>query len=610
MAQSAQAEREVGLEKAPTGIAGLDEILGGGLPHGRTSLIVGGAGTGKTVLALQTLVNGARRWGEPGIFCAFEERSQQLIANAATFGWDLPALAERELFFLDARTSVGSVSSGEFDLQGMLATLEAKAAQMGARRIVFDALDVLLMLLDDVNAERRESYRIHDWLTRTDMTGLVTLRVGEQDPVAAERYGYMQFMADCVLRLSHRLEGHASLRTVRAVKYRGSAFAEHELPMLIDRSGVQVATLGPVEPAYAVTTERVSTGIERLDTMLEGGYYRGSSTLISGSPGTAKSTLCSVFLSAACRRGERALYVLFDESADEMVRNMASINLDLASFRESGLLHMHAIRAEWGSAEEHLLTIRNLVEEHQPQCVAIDPLSAFMKASASDTAGDAVERTLRMLKNDGITLVCSSLLEGSNPEVEMTPLRVSTIADTWIHLSYVVKGGERNRALSIVKSRGTGHSNQVREMILSDEGIALTDVYTAGGTVLMGTLRWEQEQAARLERLQARAELEQQRRDLRVEEAEAEARIAALQREIEGLHAELALLHEQEKAQEARWTLQTRQVRHLREADRTGGDIGPSLHGPSLHGPSLRGSPSRDSPLHDPPHEGAGQEAS
>jgi circadian clock protein KaiC len=590
MAQPTQVEEETELRKSPTGIAGLDDILGGGLPHGRTSLIVGEAGTGKTVLALQTLVNGARRWGEPGIFCAFEERSDQIIANAGTFGWDLPDLAGRDLFFLDARMSLDAVTSGQFDLEGMLASLEAKAAQMGAKRIVFDAIDVLLMLLDDRAAERRESYRVHDWLARTGMTGLITLRIGEEDPYTVARYGYMQFMADCVIRLSHRIGGHTSLRTVRAIKYRGSAFAEHEYPLLIDQSGIEVATLASVEPDSPASTERISTGIERLDAMLRGGYLRGSNTLISGAPGTAKSTLCGTFVEAACRRGERALYVTFDEAADEVVRNLASVNVHLEPFRESGMLRVQALRSEWSSPEEHLLRIAALIDDHQPRCLVIDPLSAVMKVGTRETALDAVERVLRMIKRRGITLVCSSLLESNDPETEATPLQVSTRADTWIHLSYVVRAGERNRALSIIKSRGTGHSNQVRELILSDEGVTLADVYTAGGEVLMGTMRWEEEQAARIARAEARAEVERRKRELRVAEAEAQARMEAIRREIAGLRAELDTVQEQEEAQEAMWTLTRTETRERRHADEAASDTDP--------------------PTHAPPHENAGQEAS
>jgi circadian clock protein KaiC len=584
VAQTAAAPNEPGLHKAATGIPGLDEILIGGLPRHRTSLIIGGTGTGKTVLALQTLVNGARRWGEPGIFCAFEEHPDEIVANAASFGWNLPELQEHELFFLDARMSFDTVKSGQFDLEGTLATLQAKAQQTGARRIVFDALDVLLMLLDDPALERRECYRIHDWLAHSDMTGLITLRGGGDDPVSSSRYGYLQYMADCVLHLSHRLEGHTSARTVRAIKYRGSPFAEHELPMFINHAGIHVAALGPARPDYPVSRERVSTGIPRLDAMLEGGYFRGSSTLISGAPGTAKSTTCGAFVEAACQRGEPALYVTFDESADEVVRNLESVNVHLDPYRGSGLLRVHAIRAEWSSAEEHLLRIRRLLEEHQPRCMAIDPLSALLKTGAVATTLDTVERILRLVKREGITLVCTSLLEGNDPEVETTPLRISTIADTWIHLSYAVRGGERNRALTIIKSRGTGHSNQVRELVLSDNGITLTDVYTAGGEVLMGTLRWEREEQARLERAQARAQIERQRRELRVAEAEAQARMHALQRETVGLRAELDLLLEQERAQEARWAHHNEEVHDRREADGAGPDAAPPAPSRSIEG--------------------------
>jgi circadian clock protein KaiC len=526
--------------KAPTGIQGFDRVSNGGLPRGRTSLVIGGPGAGKTVFALQTLVNGARNWSEPGIFVAFEENSRQIIANAASFGWDLPALENEKLFFLDARMSLDTITAGEFDLAGLLASLEAKAEDMGARRIVFDSIDVLLALLDDPMSERREIYRVHDWLSQGSMTGIVTARIATRDLLHSERYAFMQFMADCVVLLTHRLEDRVSLRTLRIAKYRGSSFAENAHPLLIGPQAMDVGIAEQLELAYEAPTERISSGIERLDHMLSGGYYRGSTVLVSGAPGTAKSTLCGNFVEAACQRGERALYVSFDESAGEIQRNLASVNVQLAPHVESGLLRIYSARAEARSADQHLMRLKSVIAEHQPACMAIDPLSAMIKAGGDVASLSMAERLLSVTKSRGITLVMTSLLEGSNPETEATPLDISTIADVWIHLSYVVTAGERNRALSIVKSRGTAHSNQVRELVMSAEGVTLTDVYTAGGEVLMGTLRWEKEAEARAERGRREAEFERREKDHALAEAEAQARMEALKREIEALRAESA----------------------------------------------------------------------
>lgn len=562
-----------GVAKSPTGIHGFDQSTNGGLPRGRTSLIVGGPGSGKTVFALQTLVNGARQWGEPGIFVAFEEGSRQIIANASSFGWDLPALERDQLFFLDARMAFDTITAGQFDLAGMLASLSAKADEMGARRIVFDSIDVLLLLLDDPVLERQEIYRIHDWLSETGLTGLVTARIGTVDPVQSERYGFMQYMADCVVLLRHWLEERVSLRTVRTVKYRGSGFAERELPVVIGSAGMEVGSVGQLAPTYQVTTERASTGIERLDQMLGGGYYRRSSVLVSGAPGTAKSTLCGSFVEAACQRGERALYVSFDESASEIIRNLASVNIHLAPYLESGLLKIQATRTEARSADQHLMELAALISSHEPLCMAVDPLSAMIRAGGDVAALSMAERLLGMTKSRGITLLLTSLLAGSSPEMEDTPLAISTIADTWIHLSYVVRAGERNRAVTIVKSRGTAHSNQVRELILSDSGVRLTDVYTSGGEVLMGTLRWEKEGEDRAARAEKDARLRRKQRELALAEAEAQARIHAIEREIEALRYEAEQLARQDEAFEARRTVLQEDIRRWRRESMSALDI-------------------------------------
>jgi len=561
-------------EKAATGIAGFDQGTGGGFPRGRTSLIIGGPGTGKTIFALQTLVHGASQGGEPGIFVAFEENARQIAANAASFGWDLPSLEKDRLFFLDARMSINTVTAGQFDLAGLLASLEAKAEAMGARRIAFDSIDVLLTLLDDPVLERREVYRIHDWLSQAGLTGIVTTRIGRADPLHSDQYGFMQFMADCVVLLTHRLENRVSLRSVRTVKYRGSAFAENESPLVIGPQGIEIGIAQQIEPAYEVSTERASTGIERLDTMLSGGYYRGSSTLISGAPGTAKSTLCGAFLLAACQRGERALYVTFDESASEIVRNMASISVDMAPYLDSGLLEIYAARAEARSADQHMMRLKARIRACEPRCLVIDPISAMNKAGGSITALSMAERLLSLTKSRGITVLLTTLLAGDSPEVEAASLAISTIADTWIHLSYVVKAGERNRSLTIVKSRGTAHSNQVRELVLSDEGISLADVYTAGGEVPIGTLRWEKEEEAKIERVRKEAELKRKEAELALAEAEAQARMQAIKREIAAVRAETELLQQERQHLTARWVDTHESLRHLRKGDSPARDPG------------------------------------
>jgi circadian clock protein KaiC len=536
-----------GIDKVPTGIAGFDELTNGGLPKGRTTLILGGPGSGKTVFALQTLVNGARDFGEPGIFVAFEENSKQIIANAATFSWDLPALEKEKLFFLDARMSPDLVISGDFDLRGMLESIKAKADEMGATRIVFDSIDVLLTLLNNPAAERNELYRIHDWLSESGLTGLLTFRIGNEHDYS-ERYGFMQFMADCVVVLYHRLVDRVSLRELRIMKFRGSGFSENEFPMVIGPGGIEIANLGLSEPEFEAFSDRISTGVERLDAMLDGGYLRGSSILVTGTPGTAKSTLSGAFIVAACKRGDKSLYVSFDEAANEIIRNLSSVNICLEPHKKSGLLKMYSARIESRSAEEHMMNIKRLIEEHKPLCVVLDPLSALVKAGGHITAMGVAQRLIHLAKSNGITLLSTSLLDirGTQSD-EATEIRISTIADAWINLSYVSQGGERNRALTIVKSRGTRHSNQVRELMLSNEGVTLEDVYTVAGEVLMGTMRWEKEEAEKHEKITKRSEVHHRRIELELAEAEINAKIMALRRELEANRSDLESLDKDEE---------------------------------------------------------------
>jgi circadian clock protein KaiC len=559
--------RVTSLVKVPTGIEGLDEILNGGLPKGRTTLLTGGAGSGKTVLALQTLVNGARLWGEAGIFVAFEENSHQIFTNADSFEWDLPGLERDKLFFLDARLSSDVIAAGQFDLQGMLASLKAKADEIGAKRIVFDSIDVLLSLMDDPNHQRRELYRLHDWLAENQFSGILTART-DGDSLSIPRNTYtLQFISDCYIHLNQRLENHISLRSLRVVKYRGSGFAENEFPFVIGDRGAIVLSFGDPEVDYEVFTERVSSGIEELDSMLEGGYLRATSVLVTGAPGTAKSTLAAAFLMAALERGEKGMYVSFDEGAKEIVRNMASIDLDLGSHVNSGALLMYSARVEARSGEEHLVEIRRLIQEHRPGYLVIDPLSAIVKAGGLVNALGIAQNLINMAKCEGITMLMTSLLEGNDPEQEATPMAVSTIADTWIQLSYIVLGGERNRALTIVKSRGTGHSNQVRELILSDTGITLADVFTAGGQVLMGTLRYQHELNQELEQERMRGEVERRKRELEAAEAAAEARIHSIQQEIEAVREEMATLKQKAAEVDQSFVEQRESTRRLRRGN-------------------------------------------
>jgi circadian clock protein KaiC len=553
------------LSKLVTGIRGFDQLSRGGLPRNRTSLVMGGPGTGKTVFALQTLLNGARERKQPGIFVAFEEAPDEIFANAAAFGWPPSALARSALFFLDARLSPEVVQSGEFELTGMLAVLEAKKRQLGAAWIVLDGIDVLLALLRNPGAEMREIYRVRDWLARNGLTAIVTAKL-DGDSSQALNYGFMQFMVDCVIRFDRRLEQGVPVRRLEITKYRGSDFSAGEFPLSFGSHGMEVAAPALADMPRRASTERVSTGFGALDSMLGGGLFRGSATLLTGAPGTSKTTLAGQFAASACRRGERTLFVSFDEGGARVRRNLASVGIDLDTHVRSGLLRMYSGPTDASDPEESLIRLAALILDHRPRCMIIDPLSAIARTGALSAARAAGNRLLRKVRDHNITAFITALVEGDEPQAEATELQISTIADTWIHLSYLVRGGERNRALTIVKSRGTAHSNQVRELVLSAKGPSLADVYSAGGEVLMGTLRWEKEVEERARKLQRHAQYAQKRRELQLAEADTAARMATLQVDLDRQRAELAFYTRDEQAGRASSNERENELRRMRNA--------------------------------------------
>jgi circadian clock protein KaiC len=560
------------IAKAPTGILGFDEISGGGLPRNRTTLLVGGPGSGKTIFALQFLIHGARERKEPGILVAFEETSDRILANAESFGWKLPELLrKKKLFVLDAQPRADLVQSGDFDLSGMLLALDAQIEVMKVRRIVFDALDVVLALLPDPAMKRREIYRLHQWLLARGLTGIITAKDGGDDgsTIIQRPFGFMQFMVDCAVILNHGVESGVSQRNLRVQKYRGSGFDENESPFLIGNRGFEVAVIRtPGKVDAKVSSERVSSGVDRLDTMLGGGYYRGASILITGYSGTAKTTLGGAFAEAACRRGERTLFISFDSDCNEVIRNLGSVNIRLQPHVKSGYLRMVSARVIVGSAETYLVRIKTLAQEHRALCIVIDPVSTWSRSGNDLTAMSVADRLIDWSKGNGTTLLCTSLLDEMSTRMEgVTPTQISTLADTWIHLNYLIQAGERNRGLSIMKSRGTAHSNQVRELILSDSGVTLADAYTAGGEVLMGTMRWEKERAERASHEAAVVAAKLQRVRLEEQEAELLVRLKSLQVELEAKQVEKALLASTTQSSEGEMSRGRTEMRELRGAD-------------------------------------------
>ncbi len=510
----------------PTGITGFDEITGIGLPRRRLTAILGEAGSGKTIFALQMLVKGASEYDEPGIFVAFEESPQQIMAYGSHFGWGVEP--EKKLAFIDAQLPRSILNGGDFDLVGLLAGIQAKATAMKAQRVVFDGIDVLLDNLGNPLLARREVFRIREWVLASGLTAIVTAKAGGTEGQVSSDYDFLQFMADCVVVLRHRLTGPIAVRGVRVSKLRGSAHSANELPFAFTPTGFEVAPGANVTLEHPVSAERVSSGIERLDTMMGGGYFRGTSVLVSGSPGTAKTTLAGAFVLSACRRHEPTLSISFDEAPNQIVRNLSSVGIHLAPYVKKGVLWLCSLRARAADSESQLAYIRSLIREHKIRNLVVDPISALAYAGGPTVVEAAAIQLVDFAKSLGVTILLTKLLSSSASLLEDALAGVSTIVDTWMHVSYVSQGGERNRALTIIKARGMAHSNQVRELVLSSKGITLADVYSAAGEVLMGTLRWEKETQDLAAREVSRREAERRLRELALALTESDARAETL----------------------------------------------------------------------------------
>lgn len=534
-------QRITALEKRLTGLPGFDQISGGGLPCGRATVVIGVAGTGKTVFSLQTLVNAARR-GEPGIFVTFEEDADSILLNAAPFGWGLPALLQNGLQIFNANLSPDVVQAGDFDVGGLLSAVGALVKRSKARWIVFDAIDVLLSLLDSAASRRRELFRIQAWLKANALTCIITLKEDADAGAEAASRESLSYVADCVVHLQRWTNRAVSSRTMQISKYRGSTHSDNGVPYWIGPTGIEVDPPPSHTQDYPVFNDRIPTGVERLDNMLGAGIFRGSTTLLTGAPGTSKTTLSGKFAEAACQRGERTLYICLDESPHEIVRNLKSVNIDLASYEASGNLWMHGAVARQRSGDSIYTEVRGLLEALKPTCLVIDPISALR--AVGDDAGvlDTVHRIIQQCKMRGITTYLTSVVAKGDFAVENSDTHVSMLADTWIHLSYLVRGGERNRALTVVKARGTGHSNQVRELILSDGGVTLTDVFAEEGEVLMGSMRSQKEVAMDHARDLARREDERKVRELEAGAAELDVSIARMSRELDERRRQLKVL--------------------------------------------------------------------
>lgn len=460
------------LPKSPTGISGLDEITGGGLPKGRPTLIAGSAGCGKTLFAMEFLVNGAGQYDEPGVFVAFEESAKELAENVASLGFDLKELEKKKKLIVDhvqvERSEIEE--TGEYDLDGLFIRLGYAIDKIGAKRVVLDTLEVLFSSLTNESILRSELRRLFRWLKNKGVTAVVTAERGEG---TMTRFGLEEYVADCVIVLDHRVTEQISTRRLRIVKYRGSLHGTNEYPFLIGKNGISVLPITSLGLSHSAAKTRVSSGIKELDNMLDGkGFYRGSSILISGTAGTGKTSLSASFVDAACRRGERCLYFAFEESPSQILRNMASIGIDLAPHLKNGQMQFHATRPTLYGLEMHLVTMYDTVKEFEPSVVILDPIDDFIAIGSQAEIKSAMTRIIDFLKIGHITAMFTTTVPG-NETASQAIMSVSSLIDTWISLRNLENNGERHRGLFVMKSRGMAHSNQIRAFHLTDHGIEI-----------------------------------------------------------------------------------------------------------------------------------------
>lgn len=477
-----------GVDKAPTGVRGFDVITGGGVPRGRATLVTGASGTGKTLFGVEFLVRGAVEHGEPGVLISFEETADDIAANVAGLGFDIRALRAQGLLAVDAFVSDGTqeVTAGPFDLDGLFLRLDAAVASVGARRLVIDTIESLFGRLHDEVALRGELVRLFHWIKARGLTAVITGEQGQGGRLT--RFGIEEYVSDCVIVLDTRLHDDVSTRRLRVAKYRGSTHGTNQYPFVITEQGFAVLPLTAMGLTYDAPEDRISSGVPALDEMLGGGILRASTVLVSGSAGTGKTTIAAQVVEAACERGERALFVTFEESPAQLMRNMRSVGIDLQPWVDAGRLRIEAERSTAMGLEEHLVALDRNIEEAQPTVVALDALGSLGRVGTGTAVTATVARQVDAMKSRGITSVLT-VLAGEGEE-EAASLAVSSLTDTWLLLRNVERDGERNRLLFVIKSRGTAHSNKVREFLLTDEGAQLVDVFVDDdGEVLTGSRR-------------------------------------------------------------------------------------------------------------------------
>ena len=560
------------LQKERTGIPGFDEITRGGLPAGRPTLVCGSAGAGKTLFAMEFLVRGATLFDEPGVFMSFEESDEELATNVASLGFDLDRLVADEKLRLDyvfiERSEIEE--TGEYDLEALFLRLGHAIDSIGAKRVVLDTLEALFSALPNEAIVRAELRRLFRWLKEKGVTAVITAERGDGK---LTRYGLEEYVADCVILLDHRVQKQISTRRLRIVKYRGTSHGTNEYPFFIDEKGFSVLPITSIGLMHKAPTEFVSTGIERLDTMLNGrGFYRGSSILVSGTAGTGKSTLAAHFVGAACARGERALFFAFEESQDQIIRNMRAVGVDLEKHVRKGLLKFQNSRPSAWGLEMHLAMIHKLIDDFEPTVVVVDPITNFLGVGDQIDTKAMLTRLIDFLKTKQITGMFTSLTSAQS-EVEDSEVGVSSLMDAWLLVRTIESNGERNRGLYILKARGIAHSNQVREFVLTEHGIELIDAYIGVEGVFMGSARSNQlarEKTMEIERQQATS---RKQRELRRKQEFYEAQLQVLKGQYESERDAILKELDEEQTRLKVAADQQLEIARLRKADRSGMQI-------------------------------------
>jgi len=558
-------------EKVPSGIKGLDDITGGGLPKGRPALVSGGPGCGKTLFAMEFIARGITDYHEPGVFVAFEEKIDDLKKNFMSMGFDLEDLVRKKKLVLDHITIERSEieETGEYDLEGLFIRLGSMIDEVGAKRVAIDTLEALFSGFSNEAILRSELRRLFLWLKDRGVTAVVS---GERGHDTITKYGLEEYVADCVITLDHRVVNQIATRRLRIVKYRGSAHGTDEYPFLISTDGISVLPITSMSLTHKASYDRISTGIERLDTMLGAkGFYRGSSILVSGQAGTGKTSLAATFVHAAAKRGEKCLFFIFEESESQLTRNMKSIGMDFAPLVKKGLVKFHAVRPTAYSLEMHLSMMLKHIDEFQPEVIAVDPISNLYPVGDDIQVRSMLMRLIDYAKSLQITGIFTNLSSDAPTEtygLEPTEMHVSSLMDAWLILNNIEGNGERNRVFSIIKARGMAHSNQLREFIMSEKGIELLDLYRGTEGVLFGSARMAQAAKEAADRTRRNEEIERKQRELDSKKYVMEKEIALLRAKFAREQDEMETLIGQDVYREKASETAMKEIAAQRKADR------------------------------------------